>query len=172
MDELPLSPQQKRCFKNILDEYSSALNMKEDVIKWCGSKSGAYSVKIGYNIIENADLQPNLSSQLCWSYKCLRKVGVFTWLVLKRRILTRDRMLHLRFNGPFQCVMHKRHEESLDHLLLNCDFTQGVWRFMLSKLGWSVPLLDNITDFLKSWFVEKRKCVLSSIWTISPSTMV
>lgn len=74
---LPLSPQQKMMFHSILDEYSLVLGLKDDVLKWCGSKSGNYSVKIGYNIIENAEIQLEWPSKLCWSSKCLPKAGVF-----------------------------------------------------------------------------------------------
>ncbi|XP_059072398.1 uncharacterized protein LOC131873581, partial [Cryptomeria japonica] len=81
-------------------------------------------------------------------------------------------MKRLGFNGPFQCVMCKEKEESLDHLLLQCDIAQGVWKLLLRKLGWETPLPKKVIDLFKSWFTEYRKSTLSSLWTVSPSIAI
>lgn len=97
---------------------------------------------------------------------------MFTWLVLKKRILRGDIPKRLGFNGPFQCIMCKEIDESLDHLLLYCKMAQGVWKFLLNKLGWEIPLWEKVMDLFKRWFTENGKLVFSSIWTMSPSIVM
>lgn len=63
LDILPLSPQLKILFSRILEEYSPLLGLKDDVLKWCGSKLGSYSFKIGYNLIENVETQTEWPSK-------------------------------------------------------------------------------------------------------------
>ncbi|XP_059070479.1 uncharacterized protein LOC131860126 [Cryptomeria japonica] len=110
--------------------------------------------------------------KLVWSSPVLPKVGVFTWLALKKRILTGERLSRLGFLGPFRCVMCKKADESLDHLLLQCEEAQMVWNFLLGKLGWQTPLPNSVFELLSSWNIQSHISVFSSVWLVAPSLVV
>ncbi|XP_059069835.1 uncharacterized protein LOC131859787 [Cryptomeria japonica] len=110
--------------------------------------------------------------KLMWSSPILPKAGVFTWLALKKCILTGERLHRLGFLGPFRCIMCKKAEESLDHLLLQCEEAQTVWSFLLGKLGWMVPLPNIVLDLFSSWNIPSCRSVFSSLWLVAPSLVV
>ncbi|XP_057873622.1 uncharacterized protein LOC131079633 [Cryptomeria japonica] len=150
VENLPLPTNQKEMLKAIMQEYTPMLSAKEDTMRWCGSKSGQYLVKIGYCILDKMEERKECPTKLMWSSPILPKVGVFTWLALKKRILTGERMRKLGFLGPFRCIMCKKVEESLDHLLLQCEEVKTVWSFLLGKLGWMAPLPNTVLDLFSS----------------------
>ncbi|XP_057823289.2 uncharacterized protein LOC131035575 [Cryptomeria japonica] len=150
VENLPLLANQKEMLKGIMQEYTPMLSAKEDTMRWCGSKSGQYLVKIGYNILDKMEERKEWPTKLMWSSPILPKAGVFACLALKKRILTGERLRRLGFLGPFRCIMCKKAEESLDHLLLQCEEAQMVWSFLLGKLGWMAPLPNTVLDLFSS----------------------
>lgn len=108
VETLPLSANQKDLLKNIMQEYTPMLSNKEDTIRWCGSKSRQFLVKIGYNILDKLEERKEWLVKLLWSSTILPKAGAFAWLVLKKHILTGGRLCKTGFLGPFQ--MHNVQE--------------------------------------------------------------
>ena len=116
---LPLSSQEIRQFKDILSSRQVFFSGSQDRILWALAKDGNYSVKEGYKI-----LQQNISHKVtcrdfsfCWNHIVLPKVGCFTWLALKHRILTSDRLTRLHIASSFNYFFCDEWEESMDHLL-------------------------------------------------------
>ncbi|XP_059078162.1 uncharacterized protein LOC131876716 [Cryptomeria japonica] len=68
--------------------------------------------------------------------------------------------------------MCKKAEETLDHLLLQCEEAQKVWKFLLGKLDWAISLPNSIFDIFTSWRIPCQKSVLSSLWLVAPSLVV
>ena len=58
----------------------------------------------------------------------------------------------------------------MDHMLLNCEYSQEIWRFGLGKLGWKGPLLDTFKKWLEAYCFNPRRSVFSDIWNILLST--
>ncbi|XP_057856822.1 uncharacterized protein LOC131066134 [Cryptomeria japonica] len=172
VETLPLSANQKEIIKGIMQEYTPMLSTKEDTLRWCGSKLGQYSMKIGYSILDKTEERKEWPIKLMWSSPILPKARVFTWLALKKRILTWERLRRLGFLGPLRCIMCKKVEESLDHLLLQCEEAQTVWSFLLGKLGWMAPLPNTILDLFSSWNIPSRRSVFSSLWLVASSLVV
>ncbi|XP_059068734.1 uncharacterized protein LOC131859184 [Cryptomeria japonica] len=131
------------------------MSNKEDTLRWCGSKSGQYSFKIGYGILENLAARVDYPTKLLWSSPILSKAGAFSWLVLRKRILTRERLCRLGFLGPFRCTMCKSAEETLDHLLLQCEEAQKVRKFLLV---WEICKERNRRIFQDKSKSEEKLC--------------
>ncbi|XP_059075024.1 uncharacterized protein LOC131875037 [Cryptomeria japonica] len=90
----------------------------------------------------------------------------------EKRTLTGERLRRLGFLGPFRCIMCKKAEESLDHLLLQCEKAQTIWSFLLGKLGWMAPLPNTVLDLFSSWNIPSRRSVFSSLWIVVPSLVI
>ncbi|XP_059067838.1 uncharacterized protein LOC131858570 [Cryptomeria japonica] len=147
---LDLEEADERLLRNILDNREVTCSRQEDKIIWCGAKSGSYSVKLGYTLLETEGRKGDWEAKVCWNKECLPKAGAFSWLAGNKRILTGDRLKRMGFVGPFQCVLYKKEEEEVDHLLLNCDFAQEAWRFGLQRL------LEG-TDVWEVWKERNRR---------------
>ena len=101
--------------------------------------------------------------RLCWNNSCLPKAGTFMWLAGNEKILSGDRMMKMGLLGPFRCCLCKKEEETVDHMLLNCEYSQEIWRFGLGKLGWQGPLLDTLKKWLEAYCFNPRRSVISDI---------
>lgn len=63
------------------------------------------------------------------------KVKKLCWLLSLGRILTVDKLIWRGWQGSEICSMCDSHEESAEHLLLNCFFAREVWRRITSWSG-------------------------------------
>jgi zinc-binding in reverse transcriptase len=52
-------------------------------------------------------------------------------LVRKRRILTKDQLLKIGWQGDDSCIFCGLHE-TIDHLLVSCSFTRIFWDWIVS----------------------------------------
>lgn len=62
--------------------------------------------------------------------------------------------------------------ESLDHLLLQCDFANSCWRFVIGKLGWKLPFPATVKELFQSWPSFGKKSYFSCIWAVCPSIVI
>ncbi|XP_059067599.1 uncharacterized protein LOC131858386 [Cryptomeria japonica] len=141
---LNLGEADERLLRNVLDNREVSCSREVDEIIWCGAKSGSYSVKLGYTLLEIEGRTKEWESKLCWNKECLPKAGAFSWLVGNKRIQSGDRLKKMGFASPFRCVLYEKEEEDVDHLLLNCEFAQEAWRFELQRLNWKGPKARNL----------------------------
>lgn len=122
------------------------------ILVWDGSKSGEYNTKDGYRLLIKKKLwsKSNLPLSLCWDKNCLPKVGLFTWISLQKKILIANRFTKMGFEGPSRCLLCEREEESAHQILLNCDFANDCWKWLIGKLGWVTTLPNNILNLFQT----------------------
>ncbi|XP_059068365.1 uncharacterized protein LOC131858903 [Cryptomeria japonica] len=65
---------------------------KEDSLVWVKSVASSYSVKDGYNSLVQPSLPSCWPTKLFWHPACLPKAGVFAWLTVQDKVLTRMRL--------------------------------------------------------------------------------
>lgn len=109
---------------------------------------------------------------LCWGKDCLQKVGAFTWLAIRNRILTGEKRKRLGFMGPSKCVMCDHDEESVDHLLLHYEVASKYWEMVLPKLEWQGPFPKTLKELFIGRPSGRRKSILSCVWEIHTSTII
>lgn len=170
--DLDLEEADERLLRNILASKEVTSSREEDEIIWYGAKSGSYSVKLGYTSLETEGRKVDWEAKVCWNNACLSKAGAFSWLAGNNRILTGDRLKRMGFAGPFRCVLCKTKEEDVDHLLVNCDFTQEASRFVLQRLSWKGPLIGKLRKWLDSWPALHKSSTFATIWKVMPSTIM
>ena len=110
------------------------VSMKKDKIIWCDSVSGSYSVKLGYNVLAEKNREIFTSKDLCWSKDILPKAGAFAWLAYNGRIFIVERLRKIGIIGPSRCPLCEQHEESVDHLLIQCQYARKCWDMVQFKL--------------------------------------
>ncbi|XP_059076545.1 uncharacterized protein LOC131875863 [Cryptomeria japonica] len=170
--DLDLGEDDQRMLRNILASREVTGSREQDEITWCGVKSGIYSFKLGYTLLEEDVRKVDWEAKICWNNACLPKAGAFSWLAGNNCILTGDRLKRMGFAGPFRCVLCKKEEEDVDHLLLGCEFVQEAWRFKLQRLSWKESLAGNPRDWLESWSVLNNSSTFAAIWKVMPSTVM
>ncbi|KAJ0587940.1 putative reverse transcriptase zinc-binding domain-containing protein [Helianthus annuus] len=85
------------------------------------------------NVIPEAKL-------LTWSHWIPKKVNCFLWRVVQDRIPTREALLTRRVSLPSStCALCNDTIQSVDHLLVTCDFAQHVWCLIFQWLNITIP---------------------------------
>ena len=167
-----LTEAQKEQMIQIFKDRNVVLTKKKDKVIWCGSLSGKYSVKIGYNLLAETGRESFFSRDLCWNKDTLPKAGTFTWLAYKGRILTAERLRKIGINGPSRCPLCEKQEETIDHLLIQCQYAKKCWDIVQFKLRWQGPRAQTIREALDGWPRIAEKSTLSSIWLVAPSLII
>jgi len=62
-----------------------------------------------------------------WGFNLYPKVDTLLSLVSHGKILTWENLLRRGFSRERLCIMCGKDNETMEHLLNNCDFNQGLW---------------------------------------------
>ena len=85
--------------------------------------------------LSEVELQPEVEdSPLIWKSWASGKCKFFMWLVTDYRWWTADR-LATRGLPQERCQLCDQEEETIDHLLVSCVFTEHVWYLLQQQVG-------------------------------------
>ena len=95
------------------------------IAKPCGSLSAARV----YKLLRFGGLVAPFAASV-WATKAPSRVKFFFWLLMQKRIHTRDVLLkkHIVVPEGAGCPVCEREMESADHLILSCPFAESFWR--------------------------------------------
>ncbi|KAL6342504.1 hypothetical protein AAG906_012100 [Vitis piasezkii] len=149
--------------------------VNEDKMVWTASKSGVFSVKSLYSILEpgGSAMFPYVG---IWKASVPPKVAFFAWEASWGKILTLDQLQRRGYSLANRCFLCLAEVETVDHLLLHCVMTRTLWNLLFSLFGVEWVLSGTVKDTLLGWhgaFVGKiRKkawqmaplCIFWSVW--------
>ncbi|GLJ26871.1 hypothetical protein SUGI_0525180 [Cryptomeria japonica] len=124
----PISKEDK---KMVLEVFATRrIMLREDVDEqiWTGSKSGSYSIKLGFKI-------QSTPKKLCWDKSLLPKVSAFLWTTMHQRILTSDQQRTIGIEGSSFYTMCMSDAESANHLLFKCKVAYQCWDWLMRVTG-------------------------------------
>ncbi|XP_039138867.1 uncharacterized protein LOC120276209 [Dioscorea cayenensis subsp. rotundata] len=109
---------------------------QDDSPNWVLEKNGKFTVKSFYKFLIDSGLYSPLYSHF-WKTRSPSKITLFCWLAGEDKILTLTNLFKRRCN--FQntsdiCVLCHNASEDLDHLFLNCTFSNRIWHFFFNSL--------------------------------------
>ena len=97
-----------------------------------------YSVKSGYNKLKSGERMVNKKASLSrwvdkdiwkiiWKLKVPSKILVFLWRICNSAIPIRWELWKKKVVDSFICSLCGVGVESIEHILLECEWTRGVW---------------------------------------------
>ena len=97
-----------------------------------------------------------------WKLSIPIKVKVFIWLLILDKVSVHSNLQKRRpyhSLSPGWCVMCKKHNESLDHLFLTCDFSIRFWNKILQEFGreWVIPRSASDVLFVGQGLLLQKK---------------
>lgn len=92
-----------------------------------------------------------------WSLRAPLRVLIFTWLMLRNRILTVDNLVRRGWNMPNRCSMCKRKEETVKHLFRQCSY--------IAELKYKIERQMRLPSCLKFRTGNYKEAMLSSQYT-------
>jgi hypothetical protein len=157
-----------------------------DQVIWPNSTTGDYQVKRAYALLHQ-DLTHNLTRpgsaitpptkiwQNLWRLKLPNKLLTFTWKLLHQALLVKTELNHRGIHCDATCILCTTHEETLNHLFLQCPFAGAVWLGMgintSSLMESNTTLAVWITNILESYQAtqsnfESSSLVITTAWCL------
>lgn len=173
-----LVPEDAQLAKSIrLSRYAT-----HDEYVWPYTKDGAYTVKSGYwvstHIVPDMEqIEPPPGSldlkKSVWKMKIAPKLQHFMWKIIAGALPTGERLCSRMLHIDPMCQRCCLHEESINHILFECQQAQSTWRcanFLNFDSG-QVSLEDNIRKMIdikdtQSFSYEIRLFPFWIIWVI------
>ncbi|XP_039141256.1 uncharacterized protein LOC120278572 [Dioscorea cayenensis subsp. rotundata] len=139
----------------LIDINPECSHNQDDILSWALEKSGNFSVKSFYKFLIDGGLRSPLYSNF-WKIRCPSKVTLFCWLAGEEKILTLTNLFKKGFNfqnSTNTCVLCHNASENLQHLFLDCAFTNRIWAFFLQVLD-SNSLPQSIPSLWSKWITN------------------
>lgn len=97
-------------------------------------------------------------AELIWQARGPSRLKFFMWLITKGRCLTADNLQKRGWPHEDGCVLCNGDQESCDHLLLGCPFTNRIWGLLRTWLGTPFPLPGDDDWEFADWWIKTRLC--------------
>ncbi|OMO70992.1 reverse transcriptase [Corchorus capsularis] len=152
--------------KRLCDDINSAMAKREgcDKLKWIHAKDGNYTVKSGYQVMKQVEVMRNnqvpTSSyrinvdiwKYIWNLKIPSKLQVFMWRLCHNAVATMYNLWKRRLKDNPLCPICFSYEETVEHMIVQCDWTRGIW---FAVLGIRV-VKEHIIHF-EDWLLDIHK---------------
>lgn len=132
-----------------------------DTFSWRLTPDGAYSSASAYGAMFLGSSRP-LGAKEIWKTSAPPKVRFFFWLVMHGRCWTAERRHRHGLQDSGSCIFCDQLPETMDHLLIGCNYSKEVWSIFLSKLH----LQDVVTvqeEMVMAWWLRTRKGVIKQV---------
>lgn len=121
----------------------------QDEALWKWTTNGIFSVKSAYKAIKD---EPTVATDIprIWATKAPPRFRVFAWLMIKNRILTVDNLRRKGFILVNRCYMCEKQEETVRHLLFECETARLIQTIMITAYQIRMPRFRQDTHPLLS----------------------
>ncbi|KAH0925436.1 hypothetical protein HID58_017692 [Brassica napus] len=128
-------------------------SIDEDYFLWRNSPADQptdFSVSKLYSTL-NPDPPIAQWHRVVWFKKRIPRHAFITWLVMRERMVTRDRLISWGMNVSSTCLLCATCDETAPHIFFECDYSLSVWNGLISRSRLTPPSeLQAIVDWLSS----------------------
>ena len=140
-----------------------------DQMQWDCTTSGLFEVRSYYQMLTSNNNITNFPWKSIWQCRVPHKVTFFSWLVAQEKILTINNLRRCRILVLNWCFMCKRAGESVNHLMLHCEYAQELWSMIFCLFGISWVMPQTSYALLHCW---RRKGPAYIVWNAIPSCLM
>ncbi|XP_050238356.1 uncharacterized protein LOC126687844 [Mercurialis annua] len=113
----------------------------EDVIRWKNQKNGSFTIKSLWNSLNPTNSRVSWHS-LVWFPEHIPRHSFITWIALKGRLQTRDKLLRWKIINCNVCPLCNAAAENIPHLFFECSYSKRIWESILVSLNFHRLVLD------------------------------
>jgi hypothetical protein len=117
---------------------------------WTPSSCHGFAVK-SYYIMLQIGKHNSFPWKSIWKVKTPPHIAFFLWATTLGRILTVDNLRRQGFQLINRCCLCKKDEETINHLLLHCQYAADIWHLVLNRFWVSWVMPGNILQLLHCW---------------------
>ena len=133
--------------------FSFNFETQEDIVSWSWSSKKIFTTKSVYNHT-SSDGEINSFNHI-WRSKLPYKIKIFTWLLEKGAILTKDNMLRRKWIGDPSSKFCDQ-PETIDHLFFQCSIAKCVWAMIGQCFGANNTSRDcrQYKQWIRKWLPD------------------
>ncbi|KAK1441033.1 hypothetical protein QVD17_06869 [Tagetes erecta] len=122
---------------------------------WTASNDGQFSVNSLRNMLELNRAPIDLNPML-WSSWVPLKIRCFMWKARLNKIPSKNALMIRGVSiGMEECSLCFGEQETTDHILLHCRFTEKIWAEIFNWCKWPVvangSIRERFDDFINVW---------------------
>ncbi|KAL2937897.1 Phosphatidylinositol 4-kinase PIK1alpha [Bienertia sinuspersici] len=96
------------------------------------AKSKVYCARVATEMINRIrDLSGIKVGKVVWCNAAVPKHQFITWLMVRQRLLTKDRLVRMGLSTEDNCCLYSRGVDSHSHLFFESDFSRNCWKQIL-----------------------------------------
>ncbi|XP_077223398.1 uncharacterized protein LOC143857010 [Tasmannia lanceolata] len=107
-----------------------------------------------------------------WRSHALPRVVAFPWTVAYKAIKTCDRLKKRCFQMASWCVLCRKEEETIDHLLLQCQMAHVLWTNLLRSFNMKWVFRRSIRSVILNWKGGRFGSVGDLLWKLVPYALI
>lgn len=141
----------------------------DDYLVWTPNKSGVFSVKsASFELAKCSSFPPRDIIKGIWRGLVPHRVEIFCWLALLEKINTKSKLGRIGIIPMEEavCVLCNSEVESVNHLLLHCEFSWKLWSWWLNLWEYSWAFPDSIKSAFYQWQVYGNGIFFKKIWHV------
>ncbi|CAN1328315.1 Putative ribonuclease H protein At1g65750 [Linum perenne] len=144
----------------------------EDTWSWGEEPNGKLSIRTAYCLILDLNNQSSVLNWKCvWSWRGPSRIQYFLWLVLQNKLLTNAERKRRHLTDNNSCPRCNSHEESVSHVLRDCQFAANVWSAL--NLHVACPIQNSAEEWIMAGFKTPPSRVATEIvWDPGPDGWV
>lgn len=122
--------------EDVIDEVRSQINGEEDESLWKQNENKytkKFSTKYTWLLMRHS--QPNcLWSKGIWFPYSTPKYSFMTWIAMKNRLQTGDRIQQWNSMADGVCILCRDELETCQHLFFRCSYSEEIWRTLVGGI--------------------------------------
>lgn len=125
----------------------------EGKVVWTQRPNGLFSINLAWNEFRLRKPKVNWHC-LVWHKKNIPRHSIILWLVIRGRLITRDKLQRYGITNSARCVLCNDCDESPDQLYFQCPFSNFIWSKILEPnlLSYRAQDWDGYIDRIaKEW---------------------
>ena len=143
-------------------------------MRWLPDSQGSYSSRSSWRHFSH--VKPEVKwYKLVWFSQNIPRMAFISWLAIRERLATKDRISKYKPNIDLTCVLCKAGLESHNHLFFECSYSVGIWSSLMGKCGectlrfpWPIFIEWAATNW-KGKFLPvavKKLCLIGAVYAI------
>ena len=146
----------------------------QDSVTWTWESNGCFLTRSAY-AARFSGRQVSPTAEFTWQSRAPLRCRFFSWLAIKDRCWTSVRLTRHGLPHQAACPMCDQHQESMQHLMLECSFANQIW-LAVGRLANKEVVQHRYGESLEQWCLRQEdgsanrrahraKCLLV-MWTI------
>eukprot|EP00253_Pinus_taeda_P013691 PITA_13691 len=177
LEPLPLKEDMIVLLNNLNSDLNKRMirsTQEEDQLKWEKLDRGTFNLKEARIYLEHQNLEDKVAwYQNVWNSALWPKIKYFLWLIMHRKILTWENLVKRGFIGPSKCPLCEKDEETMNHFLNDCNWTNNLWEWIKGIFKQTDRHRDSIQDSITNWRTNYSSCnTINTLWRLCPGFIV